>query len=228
VATSQNGYWANQIGRTKVWAIPGTDRTIRLREGAPGEVLVRFAAWFHRNVEPIDKGIYDDWGYAERTIRGSSTTLSNHASGTAMDLNATRHPLGRRGTFTPAQAAKIRAQLRAYDGVLRWGGDFKNRADEMHVEVVKDVAACEALIRKLNAQQKPKENDMPLTDAEKKWLTSMVAEECNKAVARWVGDVVKVPKADPDYDDKNERVRVATALNRIWARVLASGEAQGQ
>jgi HK97 family phage portal protein len=35
----------------------------------------------------------DDWGYAERPIRGS-TVVSNHASGTAIDLNATCWTLG--------------------------------------------------------------------------------------------------------------------------------------
>lgn len=136
MAQSQNGYAANDMGRTASWTIPGTGRKVRLYSGDAGYLLVHFAAWFHKNIEPIDKGIFDDWGYAERPIRGSSTTLSNHASGTAIDLNATKHPLGVRGTFTSSKAKKIRAKLREYDGTIRWGGDYTNRPDEMHFEIV--------------------------------------------------------------------------------------------
>lgn len=134
-ARSQNGWPANDINRTGIWPIPGTDRKVRLEKGDAGYVLTDFAAWFDKHVESVDGGILDDWGYAERPIRGSSTTLSNHASGTALDLNAPRHPLGARGTFTPAQAAAIRTKLRDYDGVIRWGGDYRTRADEMHFEI---------------------------------------------------------------------------------------------
>src|SRR4029077_20174462 len=46
VVTSQNGYIANDMSRTKVWTVPGTTRTVRLRTGAPGEILTVWAAWF--------------------------------------------------------------------------------------------------------------------------------------------------------------------------------------
>lgn len=152
MATSQNGYVANDITRTQSWKIPGTTRSVRLRKGSPGALLVHFAAWFDKNIETIDNDkIMDDWGYAEREIRGSTTTLSNHASGTAIDLNATQHPLGKRGTFTAAEAAEIRARLKAYNGCIRWGGDYQNRADEMHFEIVRDVAACDAALKKVTA-----------------------------------------------------------------------------
>lgn len=152
MVVSQNGYIANDITRTQSWKIPGTDRAIRLRKGSPGALLVHFAAWFDKNVEDIEAGQLDDWGYAERNIRGSETTVSNHASGTAMDLNATRHPLGKRGTFTATQAARIRTKLKEYNGCIRWGGDYVNRADEMHFEIVRDVAACDAAWKKITTK----------------------------------------------------------------------------
>ena len=159
MALSQNGYVANDGDLTTVWTIPGTDRTIRLKRGDAGWLLVHFAAWFDKHVEDIEAGQLDDWGYAERPIRGSSTTLSNHASGTAMDLNATRHPMGVRGTFTPAQAAAIRAQLRTYDGCIRWGGDYTGRPDEMHFEINRPPADVSALARRLRTA--PEEDAMP-------------------------------------------------------------------
>src|SRR5215207_7471882 len=117
MVTSQNGYIANDITRTQVYVIPGTTRSVRLRKGSPGRLLVHLAAWFDKAIESIDNDkIMDDWGYAERPIRGSTTTLSNHASGTALDLNATQHPLGVRGTFSTAQALAIRTKLKSYAG----------------------------------------------------------------------------------------------------------------
>lgn len=160
-ATSQNGYSANNEANTQSYKIPGTNRAIRLRKGSPGQLLVHFAAWFDKNVEDIEAGQLDDWGFAIRPIRGqgveydahgNAINLSNHASGTAEDLNATKHPLAKRGTFSVANAAKIRAKLKEYDGCIRWGGDYQHRADEMHFEIVRDVAACDATWAKLNAQ----------------------------------------------------------------------------
>lgn len=130
---SQNGWSANDISQTANYTI-GNGRVVRLRRGDAGYLLKHFADWFDKNIEDIDQGA-DDWGYAERTIRGDATTVSNHASGTALDLNATKHPLGQRGTFTAAKAFKIRAQLKTYQGAIRWGGDYTNRADEMHFEI---------------------------------------------------------------------------------------------
>lgn len=152
--TSQNGYSANDISMTSVALIPGTTRKIRLRNGAPGWMLRDFAAWFDKNIESIDNDTeFDDWGYAERTIRGDSTTLSNHASGTAEDLNATQHPLGTSvlSTFTQAQVDKIHARLRRYEGCIRWGGDYSGRKDSMHFEINKPIATVNAVYQKLIA-----------------------------------------------------------------------------
>lgn len=86
-------------------------------------------------IEKLEGGALDDYGYAYRAIRGQEDAgnLSNHSSGTAVDLNSNRHPLGRRNTFTPEQEIKVRALAAKYG--LRWGGDYRNRADEMHFEI---------------------------------------------------------------------------------------------
>lgn len=140
VARSQNGFPANVVDMTRVYEIPKTDRYIRLRKGPTGFMLAHFATWFDKKIEKVDQGVWDEWGYAERPIRGSEET-SNHASGTAMDLNATKHPMGVRGTFTPKQTAMIRRRLKLYRGCIRWGGDYSNRADEMHFEINKPFEA---------------------------------------------------------------------------------------
>ena len=48
-------------------------------------VLTEVARRFHREVERIDRGIRDDWGWAYRPVRGQQTGFSNHASATAID-----------------------------------------------------------------------------------------------------------------------------------------------
>jgi hypothetical protein len=152
---SQNGWSANDRSVTQSYKIPGSTRAVRLRTGDAGYLLVHFAAWFHANIEKLDQGILDDWGYAERPIRGSVTTLSNHASGTAVDLNATLHPLGKVFTFPGTKSAAIRKQLKLYEGALRWGGDYSGRKDEMHVEINKNAAEVARVARKLRGQPAP-------------------------------------------------------------------------
>lgn len=146
---SQNGYIANNPDLTRVYEIPRCNRHIRLRRGPAGLLLIHFALWFDQKIEPLDQGPWDDWGYAERPIRGSSTTLSNHASGTAMDLNATVHPMGKRGTFTDKQTRMIRNRLSMYGGCIRWGGDYNGRPDEMHFEINKSLSVVKRRWRML-------------------------------------------------------------------------------
>lgn len=149
---SQNGWSANDRSLIQTYTI-GDGRQIPLRKGDAGFLLVELANWFDEFIEDVDQGILDDWGYAERPIR-DGVELSNHASGTAEDLNATRHPLGARGTFPRAKAAAIRKHLLVkFEGVIRWGGDYVNRADEMHFEIVGtpgEVARVAAKIRAAN------------------------------------------------------------------------------
>jgi hypothetical protein len=146
---SQNGWTASKI-RTEIgiesFAIPGTEIKLACAK-AVAPLLVGFAAEFHQLIEPIDEGSLDDWGYCYREIRGSSTNLSNHSSGTAIDLNATKHPLGKVGTFPIEKVPMIRALAKKYG--LIWGGDYRNRKDEMHFEIALTPAKAAALIEKL-------------------------------------------------------------------------------
>lgn len=156
MATSQNG-WDALSSDSKLlhtWTIPDAPRTkLRLRNGSGGFLLIHLATWFDRKLEDIDfnynDGQLDDWAYAYRAVRGYETTLSNHSSGTAIDLNATEHPLGREGTFSPKEMDAIRKRLRLYGGCVRWGGDFNGRKDEMHFELNRPLPDCERVARKL-------------------------------------------------------------------------------
>jgi len=132
---SQNGWPASKDPETikiKSYPVPGTKIKLRVaKRCAP--LLVAFAADFHRLIEPIDEGSLDDWGYAYRPIRGQTTGLSNHASGTAIDLNATQHPLGKRNTFTSDQRDILDELCKMY--LIKGGYTFRKRADDMHFEI---------------------------------------------------------------------------------------------
>jgi hypothetical protein len=135
ILKSYNGWTASkdqaEIG-IKSYAIPGTNLKIRCAE-AVAPLIVGFCTEFNKLIEPIDGGQLDDWGYAFRMVRGSTDNLSNHASGTAIDINSRVHVLGKRGTFPAEKVPMLRALAKKYG--LFWGGDYKNRPDEMHFEI---------------------------------------------------------------------------------------------
>jgi len=79
------------------------------------------------------------WGgsWVPRFIRGSRTVLSNHAWGTAFDINVQWNMLG----TTPAMAGqkgctRELVELANQNGFF-WGGHFKGRTDGMHFECAK-------------------------------------------------------------------------------------------
>ena len=131
MASSQNGWPASDEPRTigvEAYVVPGTQIKIRCsKKVAP--LLINFCAEFNAEVEKLEGGSLDDWGYAYRAIRGQEDAgnLSNHASGTAVDLNSSRHVLGRRGTFTKeqeaAEAAKAAKRMSAADKLRALGLD---------------------------------------------------------------------------------------------------------
>lgn len=150
MSVSQNGFPAhddrNAIG-VRTFEVPGRpDVRVPLRADiAP--LILEFMRWWNVTIEPLV--VPGCWGYAFRKIRGASR-LSNHSSGTAADVNAPRHPLGAVGTVPAAKRAEISAKAAMLG--LRWGGDYKGRKDEMHVEVIVSRERALELVRALQAQ----------------------------------------------------------------------------
>ena len=133
--TSPNGWPASEDRQAigiQSFVIPGTKTKIACAE-AVAPLLINFCKEFHELVEPINEGQLDDWGYAFRMTRASDRVLSNHASGTAIDLNAIKHPLGKSNTFNQVQRNTITLLITKYG--LAWGGNYKKRKDDMHFEI---------------------------------------------------------------------------------------------
>lgn len=125
---SQNGWPLVQPTAAGLrWNMPQVTGSVRA--GAVWVVLFNLINQFAALVEPVQRN--KSWGYSYRRIAGSSK-WSNHASATAVDLNAPMHPAGRRGTFKKSQYATIATILKGLDGVVRHGESF---ADGMHFEI---------------------------------------------------------------------------------------------
>jgi hypothetical protein len=140
------------------WKIPSASRTLNLRWGSAGFLLVHWAVWWDDVIEPLDRDKqWDDWGWASRPIRGQVSGYSNHASGTAVDLNATKHPRGApiHNSFSDKQIRLIRRRLDFYSGCLEWGGNWPSfpgstaLTDGMHVEINRSLNGCERKARRL-------------------------------------------------------------------------------
>lgn len=150
MATSQNG-WPASPDPSDIdiveFRVPDTRRSLRACAKAAPLLLAAASEW-HKNIERIDSGQLDDWGYCYRPIRGTTNTLSNHSSGTAIDINSSKHPLGAHNTFTPDQRRTLATIAKRYG--LRSGEFYSTRPDGMHLEVDITPAQAAVLIKKLN------------------------------------------------------------------------------
>ena len=150
--TSPNGWPASEDRKAlgiESFTVPGTKiRFACAKKVAP--LLVNFAKEFNESVEPIDVGQLDDWGFAFRMTRGSDKVLSNHSSGTAIDLNAIKHPLGKSNTFNIHQRNIINLLITKYG--LAWGGNYKKRKDDMHFEIALDQKQVQLKIKELGLE----------------------------------------------------------------------------
>lgn len=121
-----------------------------LRDGDAAVVLLHVATQIHLRVEAGVPGWC--WGWNFRAVRGASS-LSNHASGTAFDWNAPRHPLAKANTWSPAQQAELRKIKAEVDHVIRYGFEYVGRKDDMHVELNASPAKVKAVADRLRAAQ---------------------------------------------------------------------------
>ncbi len=152
IVKTQNGWpaLAPDSSYLHVWNIPAKNGSfkLKLRNGSAGFVLAHLALSISELVEDVTNGPLDDWGYAYREIR-DGTDLSNHSSGTAIDINALKHILGKHGTWTIKQETKIDMRLIWMRGVIRWGADYERRPDEMHFEIVQSMREVERVAHML-------------------------------------------------------------------------------
>ncbi len=181
MALSANGWPALSVPPRAI-RVPGADVELTVRPGDVATILIEVARRYHEEVErldvkAVDRGKVvrtDDWGWAFRPIRGQTNGLSNHASGTAVDLNATRHPRGVRGTYTREQRRNIRRILAStYDAgadceVVRCGEWYSTTVDGQHFEINASPAAVNRVATRIRAKYaepiKPKPAPKPIQE----------------------------------------------------------------
>lgn len=158
---SYNGWLASpnpkDFGGLTNIAVVGERFSPGVRSGVVAIVFQYVAEQLHKRVEPIVRSDWhqaDDWGYNYRQNRNAKN-LSCHASGTAIDFNATKHPNGKANTFNAAQVKEIRKILVEVDNVVRWGGDFGGTKDEMHFEINADFIRVATVAKRLTAIASP-------------------------------------------------------------------------
>ncbi len=114
-------------------------------EGAPANCII----YFHRRGAKQLQALFAAWGRAgvlkyvktwagafnPRMIRGSTTQLSNHAFGSAFDINAFWNGLGRTPAAIDKPGTVIPLVKIANDHGFFWGGHYNSRLDGMHFEL---------------------------------------------------------------------------------------------
>jgi hypothetical protein len=114
--------------------VPGAPATgsIHFHKKAHAAIATLFSDWKDAN---LSNQILS-WGgaYNPRFIRGSKTVLSNHAFGTAFDINVKWNPLGVEPAWPGEQGCIFDLVSIANKNGFYWGGHFTRR-DGMHFEV---------------------------------------------------------------------------------------------
>lgn len=152
MAFSLNG-WQVPPPVKRTYKVPGANRRLTL-DATAGPILTAVAADYHKTVRPIDVGVTDEGGFNDRDANGAPGRKSNHASGTAVDLNWSKEGAGwsaEARTFWASAKAKLaiaRIKLR-YRKVVQWGGDWHGGVpggawDPMHFEIKPGVSRAAA------------------------------------------------------------------------------------
>jgi hypothetical protein len=214
VATSQNG-WPASADRSVInvarFEVHGVSFPGGVRTGDAATVLGYVVDRFHEEVEPLVPGWC--WGHYYREVTGGRA-LSNHASGTAVDVNAPDHGYGDRNTFLPWQQDVIHDIIGAVGHTVRWGGDYSRTPDDMHFEINARpdvVALVAARIRAIAPP--PKDDDMANME-----LVHGDSEQ-RTPNGKWAwGDLVYLVEYSPNYPGGAGRRYV---YGKIAARMIA-------
>lgn len=228
--TSQNGwpsytdYGDSALLSNSQSTVPGTSVEIQggIRSGTAATILLEVARRFNASVETLQQSL-GCWGFEPRTIRGS-TTVSNHASGTAIDLNSFRHALSDdpANSFSSDQISAIHNIIGAMNGVVRWGGDYSGRKDGMHFEINTSpdeprVAALAAQIRGGSSGGHPTSATPPAKSTSSGSQVGGTVTPFPLAAGQWYGPGGTVTGTGP-----------SSGVNRIQQRLSDRGYAVGR
>ena len=109
------------------------DGGARFHKKAADQLVALWKAWEAAGF--LDRVLTWDGSFVPRFIRGSRTVLSNHAFGTAFDINAALNPRGTRPLLAGKKGSVRELVTIANDHGFYWGGHFGAKPDGMHFEI---------------------------------------------------------------------------------------------
>ncbi len=123
-----------QLKGIPVYGRPSSGR-MRFHKKGVEQLKAMWAAWEEAGV--LEKVLTYDGSYVPRLIRGSRSSLSNHAYGTAFDINVQWNRLGQIPAAEGSRGSVRELVAIANEHGFFWGGHFKKRVDGMHFEVAR-------------------------------------------------------------------------------------------
>jgi hypothetical protein len=130
--------WEKNIVQVEIPQLRGVSGAVKARR-FPFHTLIAtqvqglFTAWEDHGYKELILSYAGSW--VPRFVRGSRTTLSSHAWGTAFDINAAWNGYGRRPALVGQQGSVRELVDIAVECGFFWGGWFPNRVDGMHFEI---------------------------------------------------------------------------------------------
>lgn len=113
------------------------DGSVRFHTKVADHVVALFKAWHEAGLMP--RVLTWAGSYVPRYVRGSRTTLSNHAFGSAFDINVKWNRLGVQPALKGAEGCVRELVALANQHSFYWGGHYPHRVDGMHFEFAKKV-----------------------------------------------------------------------------------------
>lgn len=156
--TSQNGWHASPSVALRPLVVNGVTFAPGIRDDDDVETVLRYVVeQYAARVEPLRSP--GCWGFNYRANANNPNSLSNHSSGTAIDVNAPAHPNGvpTGRTFTHAQIVECEAICAEVDNAVRWGGTYLGTPDAMHWEINTDPATLHRVAERLRDTVKPED-----------------------------------------------------------------------
>ncbi|MHC4044994.1 M15 family metallopeptidase [Bradyrhizobium sp. 23AC] len=112
---------------------PHAPASMQFHKLAAAQLKALWEEW--ESASLLDRILSFDGAFVPRFIRGSTTQLSNHAFGSAFDVNADENPLGARPALVGTRGAVRELVPIANKHGFYWGGHFGSRPDGMHFEI---------------------------------------------------------------------------------------------
>jgi hypothetical protein len=133
------GSWeAENIVRVAVPQLAGvqgapSDGGARFHKKGVAQLLALWQAWEEAHL--LDRILTWDGAFVPRFVRGRTDLLSNHAFGTAFDINAADNPRGTRPPLVGRKGCVRELVALAHAHGFYWGGHFTGKPDGMHFEI---------------------------------------------------------------------------------------------